>query len=583
MHETPQGAAPYEAASQAASATSHTVVFRAKRIHTFDGGTTDAGPTDADANDAIAVRGGRVLQVGRFEELSTHGAKVDTTFADHVILPGFVEGHAHVMSGAVWQFPYVGFFDRRDPSGKLWPGCRSFSAIVERLTDASRAMETTGNPDQLLFAWGLDPIYFPGVRFLGRELDQVSTTRPIFVLHASSHLATVNQAMLRASGITADSTHPGVARDEAGEPNGELQESAMSLARGPWLAFAAAIGSDRAKELFAAEARNAGHTFITDLGTSRLADPENLDAWRRIVNSPAYPTRVMVAMANTFGGPADPAHMANLAVELRQQCSDKLHFGIVKLVLDGSIQGFTARLEAPFYHHPPVGHHGNGHWLIPPEQLTEMLALYDRAGLSVHVHCNGDQAIEVFLDAVEDVQRRQPRSGQRHTAQHAQMSTVRQLQRMRDLGVNVNLFSNHLWYWGDQHRDVSIGPERAARINPAANALRHGVSLAIHSDAPVTPMGHLHVAWCAVNRMTSTGQILGPEERITVAQALHASTMGPAYQMGVDHLVGSLTAGKFADFAVLEADPFETDPAALRDIKVWGTVLGGVAQPSTVA
>jgi predicted amidohydrolase YtcJ len=551
------------------------VVFRAQRIHAFDDSNVNIGET---SNDAIAVRAGRVLEVGRFDDLANHGATINNQFADHVILPGFVEGHAHVMTGAVWQFPYVGFFDRRDPSGRLWPGCRSFAAIVQRLTDASQAMQ---DPNQLLFAWGLDPIYFPGDRFLGQELDRVSTTRPIFVLHASSHLATVNQKMLHESGITAESTHPGIARDENGQPNGELQESAMSLARAPWKEFANAIGSDRAKLLFAEEAKNAGHTFITDLGTTRLADQEHVEAWQRIVNSDAYPARVMVAMANTFGGPADPAHLAKLAVDLRQHCTDKLHFGIVKLVLDGSIQGFTARLESPFYHRPPDGHHGNGHWLIAPEQLADMLATYDSAGLSVHVHCNGDQAIEVFLDSIESVHRHQPRSGQRHTAQHAQMATVRQLQRMKDLGVNVNLFSNHLWFWGDQHRDISIGPERASRINPAASALRLGVPLAIHSDAPVTPMGHLHVAWCAVNRTTSTGEVLGPDERITVAQALHASTMGPAYQLGVDHLVGSLTVGKFADFAVLEADPFTTDPTLLRDIKVWGTVLSGVAQPST--
>jgi predicted amidohydrolase YtcJ len=550
------------------------VVFQARRVHTF---APDTGP-EADDADAVAVRDGRIVEVGRFDELASHGDRIDTTFADHVIVPGFVEGHAHVMSGAVWQFPYVGFFDRRDPSGRLWSGCKSFAAIVDRLTEASRAMD---DPTELLFAWGLDPIYFSGDRFLGRDLDRVSVTRPIFVLHASSHLATVNQAMMRASDITGDATHPGVARDDNGLPNGELQESAMSLARAPWKAFAAAIGSDRAKELFAAEARNAGHTFITDLGTTRLADPEQLEAWRRIVDPPAYPARVMVAMANTFGGPADPAHLADLAVSLKQQCTDKLHFGIVKLVLDGSIQGFTARVEAP-YHRPPEGHHGNGHWLIAPEQLADIVGTYDQAGLSVHVHCNGDQAIEVFLDAVADVHRRHPRTGQRHTAQHAQMSTVAQLQRMKDLGVNVNLFSNHLWYWGDQHRDVSIGPERAALINPAASALRLGVPLAIHSDAPVTPMGHLHVAWCAVNRLTSSGQVLGPDERVSVSQALHASTLGPAYQLGVDHLVGSLEVGKFADFAVLEADPFETDPASLRDIKVWGTVLGGVAQKSTV-
>ena len=151
---------------------------------------------------------------------------------------------------------------------------------------------------------------------------------------------------------------------------------------------------------------------------------------------------------------------------------------------------------------------------------------------------------------------------------------------MRALGLCANVFANHTWFWGDQHHDVTVGPDRAKRMNAAVTALTAGVSLSMHSDAGVTPLGPLHVAWCAVNRITPTGRLLGADERISVAEALAAVTIGGAYQLKMDHEVGSIRPGLRADFAVLDEDPFEVDPMALRDIGVWGTVLSGVPQPA---
>jgi hypothetical protein len=160
------------------------------------------------------------------------------------------------------------------------------------------------------------------------------------------------------------------------------------------------------------------------------------------------------------------------------------------------------------------------------------------------------------------------------------MTTKAQYKRMKQLGMCANIFSNHIFYWGDQHRDFTIGPERARGMDACATALREGVPFTIHSDAPVTPLGHLHTMWCAVNRVTASGDTLGEEEKISVADALHAITLGAAYQIKMDHDVGSLEPGKRADFAVLEADPFEVDPMELKNIGVWGTVLGGVPYPA---
>lgn len=147
--------------------------------------------------------------------------------------------------------------------------------------------------------------------------------------------------------------------------------------------------------------------------------------------------------------------------------------------------------------------------------------------------------------------------------------------RMARLGICANLFSNHLYYWGDQHRSLTMGPERAERMDAAASAKREGVRFAIHSDAPVTHLGPLFTAWCAVNRLTASGQVLGEAERLSVEDALYAITLGAAFTLKLDHEIGSIETGKRADFSILEDDPLAVDRIRLKDIPIWGTVVGG--------
>jgi predicted amidohydrolase YtcJ len=551
-------------------------IYPARMIHTMN----RAHPTA----DAIAVQGSRILGIGTVAELAGWGEhEVDDRFADKVLLPGFIEAHSHVMTGGMWRHPYVGYFDRHAADGHLWTGCTNIGDVIERLIGVEEQME---DPDETLIAWGLDPIYFdPDDRLLAHHLDEVSETRPVFVYHASGHLGTVNSALMAREEITEHTTTPGVPRytegPRAGRPNGELQEpAAMSLARTAFGLMRQSMGSADAKWNYGFEARNAGNTTVVDLGTSNITDDDGVAEWRSIVDDPEFPCRVMVAGSSGLGGPIDPADLAAAALRLQPTSSEKLHFGIIKIILDGSIQGFTARISWPHYYNPPEGHPGNGLWLIPPDQMADIVSGFHQAGLTVHCHCNGDEAAEVFIDAVEEAHRRHPRVDTRHTVQHCQLTTPAQYKRMAAMGMCANIFSNHMFYWGDQHREFTVGPERAEQMDACATAESLGVSFSIHSDAPVTPLGPLHVAWCAVNRLTATGRVLGESERISVDTAMRAVTIDAAYQLKLDHEIGSLEAGKFADFVVLESDPYEVDPVALKDIGVWGTVVGGVVYQS---
>lgn len=519
----------------------------------------------------VAVRAGRILGVGSREDLAGWGpAELDERYADKVLMPGLVEGHCHLPEGGMWKFVYVGFYDRRGPDGKLWEGLKSFDAVAARLREAERALPA----GDTLIGWGFDPIFFDGARMRVQDLDAVSAERPVVVMHASMHLMNVNTPMLARAGIDRDTDIEGVTRMENGQPSGELCEFAamfpvMRLIGSP---FRTVGVSEEGLRMFGKVAQWAGVTTATDL-VNELGD-DGLATLARVTAETDYPVRIVpAASALTYAG--DPARCLAKLEDARRLNNDKLHLGMVKLVVDGSIQGFTARLRWPGYYNGAP----NGIWVTAPAELDAMVQTYHDAGVQLHIHTNGDEATQLAIDAVDRALRRSPRQDHRHTLQHCQMADAAQFRRMASLGMCANLFANHIFYWGDAHHALTMGPDRANRMDACASAARAGVPFSIHSDAPITPLGPLFTAWCAVNRQTASGRVLGESERIGVDAALHAVTVGAAYTLHLDHLVGSVEVGKYADFCVLADDPMELAPERLKDARVLGTVIGGRPLP----
>ncbi|KGD98324.1 amidohydrolase [Achromobacter sp. RTa] len=515
----------------------------------------------------VAVRDGRILGVGSKESLAGWGpAEVDGRYADKVLMPGLVEGHCHLPEGGMWKFVYVGFYDRRGPDGRLWEGLKSFEAVAARLREAEGALAQ----DTTLIGWGFDPIFFEGRRMDVRDLDAVSPRRPVVVMHASMHLMNVNTPMLAKAGIDRDTDIEGVTRMENGQPSGELCEFAamfpvMRLIGSP---FRTVGVSEEGLRMFGKVATWAGVTTATDL-VNELGD-EGLAALARVTAEPDYPVRIVpAASALTYAG--DPGRCLAKLEEARRLNHGKLHFGMVKLVVDGSIQGFTARVRWPGYYNGAP----NGIWVIAPAEVDTLVQAYHEAGVQMHIHTNGDEATQLAIEAVDRALRRSPRRDHRHTLQHCQMADAAQFRRMASLGMCANLFANHIFYWGDAHHALTMGPDRANRMDACATAARAGVPFSIHSDAPITPLGPLFTAWCAVNRQTASGRVLGESERIGVDAALHAVTLGAAYTLHMDHMVGSIEVGKYADFCVLEEDPLAVPADKLKDVPVAGTVIGG--------
>ncbi|AMM24932.1 amidohydrolase [Variovorax sp. PAMC 28711] len=542
-----------------------TTVFQARKILTMN-------PMQPEATH-VAVRDGKVLAVGDLARMQAWGAfTLDTRFADSVLMPGLVEGHSHLMAGGLWQFPFVGFHARTAPDGKVWTGCTNFETVIERLCAIEATMDDPAKP---LLAWGFDPIFFGSERMTVQHLDQVSTTRAIVILHASQHLMNVNTAALAQAGITRHTEIEGIAHFPDGEPTGELQEFAamFPITRLTGNIFRVAGAGAESLRLFGQMAQHAGVTTATDL-VNDLSDHSHAGL-AEVTAEPDFPVRLVPAYISMVEALSIDAGAARIRDRQANGSNDKLHYGLVKIVVDGSIQGFTARVRWPGYFNGAP----NGIWIQPPAQLKAAIAQFHAAGFQLHIHTNGDEATELALDAIEAALEAHPRADHRHTLQHCQMADAAQFARMARLGMCVNLFANHLYYWGDAHRDLTMGPDRAMRMDACATALAHGVPLAIHSDAPITPLAPLFTAWCAVNRLTSTGKKLGDAECISVADALHAITMGAAFTLSMDHLVGSIEVGKYADFCVLGQDPLAAPPEALKDVPVLGTVIGGRAVP----
>ncbi len=533
-------------------------VFRARKIVTMNSLQPDATH--------VAMREGRILAVGDADVASGWGAaRIDDSLADKVLLPGFVEGHSHLMAGGIWRYAYLGYHDRIGPDGTAWSGATDVESVIARLETAVKQPAEAGAS---LFAWGFDPIFLPTERLNRRHLDAVSATRPILVLHSNVHMVTVNSAALALAGYDRGSNVEGIGKFPDGEANGEVRGMAamLPLLRRLGMDLRSLSRAETSLLPFAQACNRCGVTTATDLINELTVD--DVTRMRAVIERADFPIRLYSALsAHT----APPGEITELALKLASMSTEKLRVGAVKIIVDGSIQAFSAKLRWPGYYKAPE----HSVWNMPPETLFQFVDTLNAAGVQIHLHTNGDLATEMALQAVARALDRHPRRDHRHTLQHCQLPDRAQYRRIKALGLCVNLFANHLYYFGDKHHDVTVGPDRAQRMNACGTALELGIPLAIHSDAPVTPMGPLFTAWCAVNRRTSSGRLLGAGERISVEQALRAITLGAAYTLFLDGEIGSIETGKRADFAVLEEDPLRVGAEQLKDVPVWGTVLGG--------
>ena len=511
--------------------------------------------------DAVAARDGRILAVGA-DVAATEGPETEIVdLGGKALLPGFIDGHGHLaqvalLAAAVNIAP--------PPVGDVESIAEIQAALRERIESEAIA------PGTWVLGTGYDDSLLAEQRHPTRdELDAVSTEHPIVLAHVSLHLAAANSVALAEAGITAGTADPpgGVIRRRTGtqEPDGVLEEHAMWLVLGsvppPTL-------EQRLDLLDQAQARYA-ELGITTAQEGALGVPQwemlraAADAGRLRIDVGAYPTwRDYDTIAD---GSVEPGVY-----------DGRLKLAGVKLVLDGSPQGKTAWLTQP-YHVPPPGQGADyvGYPAMPDAEVEEWVEGFTARGIPMLAHANGDAAADQLIRAVEKAQAAHGGDDRRTVMIHAQTVRADQLDRMAELGMIPSFFVTHTFFWGDWHRDSVLGPERAANISPTAWARDRGLRFTVHNDPPVAPPDGVLLLWSAVNRATRSGEILGPEQRIPPAEALRALTIDGAHQYFEEATKGSIEPGKLADFVILDGNPLEVEPLAIRDLKVVETIKEG--------
>ncbi|TAK76744.1 MAG: amidohydrolase [Gammaproteobacteria bacterium] len=551
-----------------------TTIYTAKKIITMDHIQPEAT--------AVAVQNGRIYSVGSLDEvkkgLKAGSYTIDNTFAHNIIVPGLIEAHSHLTMLAVFlAHPYVGYWDFPGLNGAILPAAKTKAEVINHLKEADKKLT---DPNAVLFAWGYDPIYFNNEDLTAADLDQISKTRPIFVLNASEHIGYVNSVLLSRAHYNAQTHTPGVMKDKTGQPTGVLKEMA---AAGPvvMLFFNQLFSPDSFKTgLYGLgdTAHRLGLTTFSELLFGGPGENDMVTVLKQAANDAHFPLRMVIVydgiLLTSMNNQSSGQGMSHLEA-LIQQNSNKLRFGQVKFVSDGSIQGYTARLEWPGYFNGAP----NGIFNTPTPQLKEAALPFWKAGYPIHVHVNGNQATESALDVLAYLQTVAPRRAQLFVLEHDQLSSPEQFRRTRQLGAYVNLFANHIYYWGDQHYAILLGPDRANRMDAAGEAKRQGVLFSLHTDSPVTPLGPLHSMWVAMNRVTASGRVLGANQRISAEDALRAVTLNAAYLLNLQNEIGSIEIGKRADFTVLGRNPLTEPAMTVKDIPVVATIQDGVIYP----
>ena len=512
---------------------------------------------------AVAVRGDRIVATGSAQEITPligESTRV-IELGEQALLPGFIDAHGH-FSALARTADYV------DLSPPPVGGAESIADIVRALR---LAIEQSSIPaGTLVTGFGYDDSLLEERRHPTRfDLDEASTSHPIVIRHVSGHLAVGNSLALADAGISAETPDPAggiVRRLEDGAPDGVMEETAMTLLPDA----VASLTPERFAELRRQALQIYAGYGITTIQDSNLP-LDYIEMLRQEAASDAYPVdMVAYAMANPLSDKVLDS------IEVEQNYVNGFRLGGIKFTLDGSPQGRTAWLTEPYEQGPPGAADDYVAYpsYEPSEYLRRIPAIIER-GLPALVHVNGDAAIDLMLEGLESIAQQGPLPDHRSVAIHAQLARPDQLDRMRELGVLPSFYAVHPFFWGDWHR-LSFGDERASFISPLRAALDRGIPITIHNDSPVVPPDIMRLVSIAVNRETRSGYVLGPDQRVDVMEALHAVTLGAAYQYFEENEKGSLEAGKRADFVILAQDPRIVESEALADIDIVETISRGM-------
>ncbi len=567
-------ATPVAAAASATELTfSKITIFEAAKIVTME-------PSNPSAQ-FVAVADGVIL--GLADTLADldpwargRTVTVDRRFAKDVLMPGLIDPHVHPMMAAVaLNMPYLAPDDWKLPSG-FYPGAQTQAAYRQRLAEM-----LARSKDDIFLCWGYHELFHgPLDRAV---LDQMAPDRAVIIWQRSFHDIIVNTATLKRWGLETqakfDAAVAAVATanpEHADFAKGLFSESAANAAlpyMQPLILAPEKIQGGMAA--FKKMMLTSGVTTISDMGTGLFASFETeAGLIKAAFEQNGNPSRVMLMpMAAKMGAVTDlDGWMAQFS-----KAYSSPHVRVdrrVKILVDGAFFGLNMRMNAPGY---LDGHIGK--WLTEPAEARAMATRFWAAGFHLHIHVNGDEGLDVVLDMLAQLP---SKANQTVTLEHLGYSTEAQNRRIAKMGLMVSAQPNYIRVLGDVYEREGLGPDRAAHMNRLGSLERKGVPLGLHSDFNMAPVDPLYLAWIAANRITIGGKIKTPNERLSLDKALRAITIEAAQVIGMDALVGSITAGKKADFTVLDRDPYAVGVTRLREIKVKGVIFEGAFKSSGI-
>jgi predicted amidohydrolase YtcJ len=560
---SPDDAAPSSADEQ--PQTADAVYFNGKIITVDD---------DNPKATVVAIKDGMILYVGDIrgaKPLMANSTR-QINLQGKTMVPGFVDAHGHVVNAGI-QAASANLLPM--PDGEV----NSFAQLVDTLNEWKQSangkefIENTG----WLLGFGFDDSQLEEQAFPTAEvLEQVSQDKPTIIIHQSGHFGVFNRQALELAGITdcrAEIPGGSIRCEADGQtPDGVLEENAFFGALG---VFQANVDEAYNLDLFGQGIQSFVRFGYTTAQEGRAFAPTVATAKAKVDQGPLlidvalyvdYTSKDLLDTSAYYSGSGYDGIGYN----------NGLRIAGVKLTIDGSPQGKTAWLSQPYFV-PPEGQGENyvGYPAMTEEQVNAEVMDAFANNRQVLVHCNGDAAIDRYLDAVESAVQEYGLNDRRNVLIHGQTLRKDQVGRLKELDVMPSLFPMHTFYWGDWHKESVLGPERAAYISPTRDVLDAGMIFSSHHDAPVANPDSMRVLGATVTRVTRSGEVLGPDQRVTPYEGLKAITIWPAYQHFEEKVKGSIEVGKQADFVILSADPLTIDPLQIADIKVLETINDG--------
>lgn len=519
--------------------------------------------------EALVVQKGRIAFVGSQRAARAkfpHAVPLD--LAGHTLLPGFIDSHSHMyLTGFLLSM------------ANIYPGPDGPADDFDGLVASTKAwMESdTGKQFIQTFGWVLANGYDhtmlrEGDHPTAEVLDRITTDYPVLALHQSGHMAAMNHKGLETVGFTKDTKDPAggvIRRDANGFPNGVIEESLVALVGNPILSRVTpeidTMSIQRGQDLYA----RYGYTTAEEARaypTASRALEKAADQGQLRLDVISYPDIV-----------ANGKALESRFLRADRAYTNHYRIGGAKISLDGAVQSKTAWLSHPYLvglAHTDSGY--RGYPALPDDKAQSYFNAAASKGIQILCHANGDAAIDQCLNGIEASQKLYPNANHRSVIIHGQTMRADQVLRVKALGALPSFFAAHTFYWGDYHRESSLGSPRADRISPTRDALNAGLTLTTHHDSPVIMPNAMRVVDATVNRTTRSGKVLGANQRLTPYEALKAVTIWAAIQHFEEQSKGTLTKGKEADLVLLSDNPLTIEPARIHTIRALATIKDGV-------